>query len=103
LLKTKKNRLSAGSFYKAMNKGLRHFVDLSSQVSFMTCSFVFVDQTFSSLTVHEWLHFVKCVLRSSFVASCDRRVYFLNESTHHRTTARVMLATFFRCYGAFLS
>ncbi|UCB32173.1 hypothetical protein J9874_02732 [Duffyella gerundensis] len=49
----------------------------------MTRSFVFVDQTFSSLTVHEWLHFVKCVLCSFFIASSDGRVYFLDESTHH--------------------
>ncbi|ADD75833.1 Hypothetical Protein PANA_0666 [Pantoea ananatis LMG 20103] len=52
-----------------MNKWrLSQFVDLCSQVCFITCSFVFVDQTFSSLTVHNWLHFIKCVLRSSFVA-----------------------------------
>ncbi len=37
----------------------------------MTCSFVFVDQTFSSLTVHDWSHFVKCFLCNSFVASFD--------------------------------
>ena len=47
----------------------------------MTCSFVFVDQTFSSLTVHDRLHFVKCFLCSSFVASFDSCVYFLDEST----------------------
>lgn len=43
----------------------------------MTRSFVFVDQTFSSLTVHDRLHFVKCFLCSSFVASFDSCVYFL--------------------------
>ncbi len=46
----------------------------------MTRSFVFVDQTFSSLTVHDRLHFVKCFLCSSFVASFDSCVYFLDES-----------------------
>jgi len=53
----------------------------------MTRSFVFVDQTFTSLTIHDWLHFVKCFLCSSFVASFNRCVYFLDESTHHRATA----------------
>ncbi|CAM6401646.1 hypothetical protein CISECK367B_11750 [Citrobacter sedlakii] len=69
----------------------------------MTCSFVFVDQTFSSLTVHDWLHFVKCFLCSSFVASFDSCVYFLDESTHHRATACVVLTSLFRLNGALLS
>lgn len=56
----KKTRLR-GLFHKASaNWRLSQFVDLCSQVSLMTCSFVFVDQTFSSLTVHDRLHFVKC-------------------------------------------
>ncbi|QHM73966.1 hypothetical protein C7M51_04327 [Mixta intestinalis] len=89
---------------KLINKGrLSHFADLCRQVSFMACSFVFVDQTFSSLTVHDRLHFVKCFLCSFFIASFNCCVYFLDESTHHGTTACVMLATFLRCYGAFLS
>ncbi|AGB79752.1 hypothetical protein DFQ50_105303 [Pseudocitrobacter faecalis] len=69
----------------------------------MTRSFVFVDQTFSSLTVHDRLHFVKCFNCSSFVASFDCCVYFLDESTHHRATACVVLASLFRLNGALLS
>ncbi|TDN59551.1 hypothetical protein EC847_104157 [Scandinavium goeteborgense] len=69
----------------------------------MTRSFVFVDQTFSSLTVHDWLHFVKCFLCSSFIACFYSCVYFLDESTHHRTTASVVLAGLFRLNGALLS
>ncbi len=69
----------------------------------MTRSFVFVDQTFSSLTVHDRLHFVKCFLCSSFVASFDSCVYFLDESTHHRATACVVLASLFRLNARFLA
>ncbi|CAM4017133.1 hypothetical protein PLGE761_06385 [Pluralibacter gergoviae] len=69
----------------------------------MTCSFVFVDQAFRSLTVHDRLHFVKCFLCSSFVASFDGCVYFLDESTHHGTTASVVFASLFRLNGALLS
>ncbi|AHE71845.1 hypothetical protein M942_22230 [Enterobacter ludwigii] len=69
----------------------------------MTRCFVFVDQTFSSLTIHDWLHFIKCVLRSSFVASFDSCVYFLDESTHHRATACIVLTSLFRLDSTFLS
>ncbi|STC99789.1 Uncharacterised protein [Cronobacter universalis NCTC 9529] len=69
----------------------------------MTSSFVFVDQTFSSLTIHDWLHFVKCFLCCSFVASFNRCVHFLNESTHHRATACVVLTGLFRLNGTLLS
>ncbi|STR41831.1 Uncharacterised protein [Klebsiella michiganensis] len=93
-----------GFFYKATtSRRLSQFVDLSGQVCFMTRSFVFVDQTFSSLTVHDWLHFVKCFQCSSFVASFNSCVYFLDESTHHRATASVVLAGLFRLNGALLS
>lgn len=99
----KKTRLR-GFFHKATtDRRLSQFVDLCSQVCFMTRSFVFVDQTFSSLTVHDWLHFVKCFQCSSFVASFDSCVYFLDESTHHRATASVVLAGLFRLNGALLS
>ncbi|RKR54007.1 hypothetical protein C7387_3491 [Yokenella regensburgei] len=69
----------------------------------MTSCFVFVDQTFSSLTVHDWLHCIECVLCCSFVASFDSCVYFLDESTHHRATASVVFASLFRLNGALLS
>lgn len=49
------------------------------------------------------LHFVKCFLCSSFVASFDSCVYFLDESTHHRATACVVLTSLFRLNGALLS
>ncbi|ADP10078.1 conserved uncharacterized protein [Erwinia sp. Ejp617] len=71
-------------YQSSTNKqALSHFADLCSQICFMTCSFVFVDQAFSSLAIHKWLHFVKCILRSRFIASSDSRVYFLDKSTHH--------------------
>ncbi|VYT70351.1 Uncharacterised protein [Metakosakonia massiliensis] len=69
----------------------------------MTSSFVFVDQTFSSLAIHDRLHVVKCFLCSRFVASFDSCVYFLDESTHHRATACVVLTSLFRLNGTFLS
>ncbi len=49
----------------------------------MTRSFVFVDQTFTGLTVHNWLHCVECILCSFFVTSCNSRVYLLDKGTHH--------------------
>ncbi len=49
----------------------------------MTRCFVFVDQAFSCLTVHQWLHYQECILCCFFVASCDSCVYLLNEGTHH--------------------
>ncbi|SQJ29554.1 Uncharacterised protein [Serratia rubidaea] len=49
----------------------------------MTRCFVFVDQAFSSLAIHKWLHFVECVLCCSFVAGCDSGIYLLDEGTHH--------------------
>ncbi|ROP59862.1 hypothetical protein EDF81_2680 [Enterobacter sp. BIGb0383] len=69
----------------------------------MTRSFVFVDQTFSGLTIHDRLHVIECFLCSSFVASFDSCVYFLNEGTHHRATASVVLTALFRLNGALLS
>ena len=82
---------------------LIQFADLCGQICFMTCCFVFVDQAFSCLTVHNWLHFIKCVLRSRFIASFDSCVYFLDKSTHHRATACVVLTSLFRLYCTFLS
>ncbi|ACY83427.1 hypothetical protein ETAE_0580 [Edwardsiella piscicida] len=62
-----------------------------------------MDQAFVCLTVNDRLHVVVRCLSSCFVASSDSCVYFLDESTHHGTTASIVLATLFRLNGAFLS
>jgi len=49
----------------------------------MTCSLVLVNQAFASLTIHDRLHFIKRFQCCFFIASGDRRVYFLDESAHH--------------------
>jgi DNA-binding transcriptional ArsR family regulator len=99
----KKTRFTRVLSQSTTSGRLSQFADLCSQVCFMTRSFVFVDQTFSGLAIHDRLHFVKCFLCSSFVASFDRSVHFLDESTHHRATACVVFASLFRLNGALLS
>ncbi len=69
----------------------------------MTGSLVLMDQAFSSVTIHKWLHVIKCVLSSFFVAGSDSSVNLLDKGAHHRTTASIVLATFFRLNGALLS
>jgi hypothetical protein len=72
----------------------------------------FLDQTFSSLTVHDRLHFVKCFLCSSFVASFDSCVYLANiksakkravqseKARKHNASRRSMMRTFIKkVYG----
>ncbi|TCT90310.1 hypothetical protein EDC48_104159 [Gibbsiella quercinecans] len=49
----------------------------------MARCFVFVDQAFSSLAIHKWLHYGECFLCCFFVASFDSGIDLLNEGTHH--------------------